>query len=42
MDREAFEKAENHQKNCVECISANEFSDSLGGITYDIYIYESI
>ena len=31
MDREAFEKAENHQKNCVECISANEFSDSLGG-----------
>ncbi len=31
MDREAFEKTENHQKNCVECISANEFSDSLGG-----------
>lgn len=35
MDREAFKKAENHQKNCAECTSANEFSDSLcvwGGI----------
>ncbi len=30
MDRKTFERAENHQKNCAQCTSTNEFSDSLG------------
>ena len=33
MDRETFEKAENQQKNCAECTSVNEFSDSLGRLS---------